>query len=533
VLVQARFRGAIALGLEKLTAHMTGDRPAAQVPAWTTSWPSRALRRRPAGAGIGWHTPRPQRRIGPSSRAYGDPPMASQTTKLAPGQARAPGPTYQEILLRDASQPPPAFLEYSYEFLGDEDIPYSNYTSREYAAAEFAKLWPKVWQMACREEHIPEPGDYHVYDIGDLSAIVTRTPSGAIKAYVNACMHRATALKQPGSSGSCENFRCPFHAWTYDLDGKLIDLPERWDFPHVGDDTHNLRELRVDTWGGFVFVNFDVNCEPLQDFLGVLPEHFRDFHIEDRYIETHVCKRLPVNWKAAQEAFMEAYHVKETHAGGAMYSEPITTYDVFPPNVNRFIHTVGAPNARMPRQPTEDELMAQLWGRRGPADGDIPKVPEGMTARDVYARIIQQQLGAKYDQDFSNYSTAQTLDSIEYFLFPNFFLFPGLSLPMAYRFRPDRTDPDYCYFDLYFLRPKHPTKASPPPPEPLNLAIEESYTLAEGLGFLGAVYDQDTDNMAAQTRGFKTCAKGGQTLGNYQEVRARHLHHRVNDYLKR
>ena len=72
----------------------------------------------------------------------------------------------------------------------------------------------------------------------------------------------------------------------------------------------------VDTWAGFVFVNFDREAEPLDQFLGVLPEHFKDFDIGNRYIETHVCKRLPVNWKAAEEAFMEAYHVKETHAGG-------------------------------------------------------------------------------------------------------------------------------------------------------------------------------------------------------------------------
>ena len=71
----------------------------------------------------------------------------------------------------------------------------------------------------------------------------------------------------------------------------------------------------------------------------------------------------------------------------------------------------------------------------------------------------------------------------------------------------------------------------PPPPDPLYLDIEQSYTEAEGLGFLGAVYDQDTDNMAAQTRGFKACDRGAQTLGNYQEIRIRHVHKRVGDYV--
>ncbi len=453
--------------------------------------------------------------------------------KLKPGEARAPGHTYQQAIAKDSSEPPAAFLTTSYEFLGDEDIPYTNYTSRDYAQAEFEKMWPKVWQMACREEHIVEPGDYHVYDIGHLSAIVTRTESMQIKAYINACMHRGTALKSPGDNGYCASFRCPFHGWVYSLEGELIELPEDWDFPHVTNESHRLRELRVDTWGGFVFVNFDRDCEPLSDYLGVLPDHFKDFDIENRYIETHVCKRLPVNWKAAEEAFMEAYHVKETHAGGMEFSEPVTTYDVYPKNVNRFIHTVGSANPRMPQVPSEQELMKMLWGRRGPEEGECPTVPEGMTARDFYAGLVQKQLGEIYEQDFSHYSTAQTLDSIEYFVFPNFFIFPGLSLPMAYRFRPDPDDPDFSFFDLYFLRPKHPEKKPPFPPEPLMLDVEDSYTQAEGLGRLGAVYDQDTDNMAAQTRGFKTCAKGGQTLGNYQEVRGRHLHQRVSDYLEK
>lgn len=447
------------------------------------------------------------------------------------GKARAPGPTYQEVVLNDASAPPAPFLEYSYEFTGDQDIPYSNYTSADFAKAEFQKMWPKVWQMACREEHIPEAGDYQVYDIGHLSAIVTRTSSGEIKAFFNACMHRGTALKPPASSGACNEFRCPFHGWRYSLEGELIELPEAWDFPHVDSGSHRLRELRVDTWAGFIFINFDSNAGPLKEYLGVLPAHLDDFGIGDRYIETHLCKRLPVNWKAAEEAFMEAYHVKETHAGGREFSEPITTYDVFGDNVNRFIHTVGAANPRMPKPPTQQDLMQQLWGRRGPIEGECPRVPEGQTARDLYARIIQAQLGEKYDQDFSDYSTAQTLDSIEYFLFPNLFIFPGLSLPMVYRFRPDPENPDFSYFDLFFLRPKHPDKAPPAPPEPLQLDIHDSYTQAEDLGFLGAVYDQDTDNMAAQTRGFKTCAKGGQTLGNYQEIRVRHVHKRVGDYV--
>ena len=88
-------------------------------------------------------------------------------------------------------------------------------------------------------------------------------------------------------------------------------------------------------------------------------------------------------------------------------------------------------------------------------------------------------------------------------------------------------------FDLIFLRPKPEDGHHPRPPDPVNLDVEESYTLVESVGSLGAVYDQDTSNLAAQTRGFKSSFKRGETLGNYQEVRIRHLQMRVRDYLNR
>lgn len=454
--------------------------------------------------------------------------------RMRPGEARAPGPTLHEQLLTDPTPPPASLLVEAPAFLGDEDLPYDAYTSEEVAEAEYEQLWSKVWQWACHVDHIAEPGDYSVYDIGPLSALVVRTEAGEIKAFHNACMHRGTQLRPPDTCGYARQLICPFHGWTYDLDGKLVDLPGGWDFPHVAEDSHHLSEMPVGVFAGFVFVSFDPEAEPLEDFLGVLPEHFTEvggrWPIEDRYIESHLRKRLPCNWKAGAEAFIEAYHVRQTHASGQPGDEVTTQYDVFEPNVSRFIHTIGMDSPERPTPRTEQEMLDHLT--RNVRHGMEPlELPEGERARDFYAGLVKEQLGRNYGHDFSELSESMTLDSIEYFLFPNAFFFPGLSLPMVYRFRPDPDSVDHCYFDLLMMRPRPIDGSAPPPPEVLHLDVDDSYTEAAGLAGLGRVYDQDTANMAAQTRGFKASAKRGQTLGNYQESRVRHLQMRVWDYL--
>ncbi len=455
---------------------------------------------------------------------------ATESVAPAPGAARAPGPSLHEQLLADPTPPPWPLLEQSPVFLGDADIPFENYTSPDYAAAEYDHMWSKTWQWACHIDHIPESGDYYVYDVGPHSALIVRTPDGSIKAYYNACMHRGTQLRAPGTCGFANQLKCPFHGWTWSLDGELIDLPDRWDFPHVGDDSHRLPQLRVDVFAGFVWVNFDPHAAPLAEYLGVLPAHFAEFGIEERYIETHVRKRLPANWKAAAEAFLEAYHVRETHASGQLGDEVTTQYDVFAPNISRFVHTTGLDSPQRPRPRTEQQILAHLT--RNLRHGQEPLVlPEGTRARDFYADYVRREMSAKYGHDFTKLSESITLDSIEYFAFPNAFFFPGLSLGMVYRFRPDPTSIDHSYFDLLMLRPRPLNGEAPPPPEVIELDVNDSYTIAKGLGGLGRVYDEDTANMAAQTRGFRSSRKGAQTLGNYQEVRARHLQQRVREYL--
>ncbi len=445
-----------------------------------------------------------------------------------PGAARCPGPSTKDIILDDKDGTPAAITTESYEFLGDSDLPYSRYTSKTFFDSEIDKMWSKTWQFACREEHIPDVGDTYVYDVNRYSVVVVRHAPDQIKAFVNSCKHRGMQLRPSASRGCLKQIRCPFHGFSWNLDGSLKEIPCQWDFPHIKKDDFGLDEVRVGRWGGFVFINLDDDAEPLENYLGVLTDHFQNWPLERRYIALHIEKLLPANWKMAQEAFLEAYHVLATHPQGLPTAgDANAQYDVFGENITRFVHTIGFPSPHWKRPMSEQDILDAMGG------GELGlKVADGQTAREVYAGHLRKNLSKDLGVDLSRYSISEMIDSIEYFCFPNLFLFPGISLPMVYRFRPNGDDVDSSIFDLMFLRPLQDGKDAPHAPDPVRLDFEESFTTVEGMDQgLAVIYDQDTQNLLMQTRGIKASRKSGQTLGNYQEVRLRRMHMTLDNYL--
>jgi phenylpropionate dioxygenase-like ring-hydroxylating dioxygenase large terminal subunit len=460
--------------------------------------------------------------------------MNQQTDLSRRYAAASPEPSAQEILRALGETVPPPLDRESYRFLGNADIPYDRYTSQAFFDLEMERMWTRVWQWACREEHIAEPGDYVVYDIGRYSIVVTRTPAGGIKAFYNACLHRGTKLCASHGAGSQPHFTCPYHGWSWNLDGSLREIPSAWDFTHVEPEAFRLPEVRVETWGGFVFINMDEDAPPLMDYLGVLPEHFRNWNMADRYVALHVQKELPCNWKLAAEAFMENYHTRTTHPQLlSSTSEPSTQYDICDRHLSRFYSLMGVPSPHLGRTLSEQEKVDNLlMGDRSMVASPL-KVEEGSNARRTMARFLREQFDRKLDVDTNHLADAEILDTIEYTLFPNMFLFPGLSLPMIYRFRPIGSSPDRSLFDLLFLRPLPRSGERPEPAAPVRIGVEDSYASVPGMDpGMGHVYDQDTRNLGLQQEGMMTSKKPGQTLATYQEVRIRHLNDTLDLYLR-
>jgi len=147
------------------------------------------------------------------------------------------------------------------------------YTSVEYARAEGHKLWSKVWQHAGRVEEIPNVGDYITYDIGEDSILIVRAAPDKIKAFYNVCSHRGRQLVDAPQSahsacGRKKRFVCGYHGWTYDTDGKCVQMLDKQDWKGALTEARtHLNEVKVDTWAGWVWINMDPNCQSLHDYL--------------------------------------------------------------------------------------------------------------------------------------------------------------------------------------------------------------------------------------------------------------------------
>ena len=434
--------------------------------------------------------------------------------------ARSPGVSYQDLLDADTHPVPDVLRLQSPRYLGSEDVPTERYTSREWHRREVDRLWSRVWQFACREEHIPSPGDYIVYEIAELSFLVVRQPDGSIKSYPNACLHRGRQLKE--YDGHCSELRCAFHGFAWRLDGALADVPAAWDFPHVDQrpDDFTLPKCSVGTWAGFVFINPDPNAAPLEEHLGEMIDQFQVWDLENRFVEAHVSRIIHANWKVAQEAFCEAYHVNATHPQILSYLGDVNSQVDVWDHCARVITPGGTPSPLLGETVSEQEMVRGMLDVRVDQDSPVT-LEEGQTARAVLADMSRQRWRAVVGDSVDQMSDSEMMDSIDYTVFPNFHPW-GAYNRITYRFRPNGDDHRSSIMECFLLSPFKGQR--PPPAKERRLVADEPWATAPELGMLAKVFEQDVFNMAKVQKGLETTRKPGATFSNYQESKIRWLH---------
>jgi nitrite reductase/ring-hydroxylating ferredoxin subunit len=422
------------------------------------------------------------------------------------------------------------------------------YISADYARAERDKLWAKVWQQVGRVEELPKVGDYLTYDILDDSIIVVRSAPDKFRAYYNVCSHRGrrlldTPAGQHDVRGRGRGFVCGYHGWKYNLEGENTFVAEKQDWPcGLTDDKIRLTNVKVDTWGGWIWINLDPNAEPLRQYLEPAASLLDAYQTEKFRYRWRRWLVFDCNWKVALEAFMEIYHVPYTH-----------------PEFNQFGAQLGWARAQGKHSNIGFEAPKGLEGNQGKV-----RIAEGGDAR-LSTAVMQNFIWAN-----ANTNTTETLvevanrlekelpegtpppEVLKYWMetarredaeqgviwptippdvanqsgtafqiFPNFQIGQGQNNMLCYSARPHGYDPDKCIFEVavYQLYPEGQA-----PETTWEYTPEDSPEWR-------TVLPQDFSNMAAVQQGMKVRGFSGPKPNPYSERSVVNLHHNLAKYM--
>ncbi len=194
-------------------------------------------------------------------------------------------------------------------------LPWSWYTDPAVLQLERERIFRRSWQYVGHAGDVPEPGSFWATWVGDVPVVLVRDHEDNVHAFLNVCRHRGSLVCE--GSGRRETLQCPYHAWTYGLDGRLITAPRSKREGGIDRDELGLVPLRLDAWGPLLFVNPDADAGPLDDFLDGLPERITDAGIDLdalRFLRRWEYE-LDCNWKVSAENFLECYHCPTAHPG--------------------------------------------------------------------------------------------------------------------------------------------------------------------------------------------------------------------------
>ena len=379
------------------------------------------------------------------------------------------------------------------------------YYSAEYASREREALWMRVWQVAGRTDDIPEAGDWMEYRLFDQSWVLVRGKDGEVRGFVNSCRHRGNAFCE--GRGRSARFTCPYHNWSYGLDGALLAVAKP-DFDgstedFVGDKAElGLMAARVECFAGFMFLNPDPEAAPLADFLGEVAELLAPYKL-DEMIPIGLNRREPLecNWKVVMDAFQEGYHIQAVHPEliSAM-DESQERYAFFgdhsvatgpfgAANLEDFGPEQQADSIRgLPATfPSVTEVLPrfeELLNEHRSADGTLT-FPEGVTGRLLLQQATRDTLTGK-GLDVSRLTDVQMSDNHFHLVFPNLFMTIRAGEATVIISVPHESgDPGRCYWQvmgLMWLPPEQRAPAREPlhevrqgKHEPYFLALEQDY----------------------------------------------------------
>jgi len=276
-------------------------------------------------------------------------------------------------------------------------LPARYYTDPDLFARELERFYRRMWVGVGRLSELPKRGAFVTRRVaGDSLVVVRATDDGGVRAFYNVCRHRGTQLCDQASGAFGGAIQCPYHAWTYDYEGRLIGAPHMDGSPGFRREEFPLRAVRADVWDGFVFVNLSDRGPSLRDQLAGLPEKFAPWRMSDLAVAHRIVYDVQANWKLIVQNYNECLHCPTLH-----------------PTLNKLSHYLSGENE--PLQPT------YMGGRMDLADGVETMSLDGTCALDPLPGL----------------SNADRRRVYYYSVFPNFLVAPHPDYVLTHTLWPD------------------------------------------------------------------------------------------------
>jgi len=196
---------------------------------------------------------------------------------------------------------------------GAKTLPREYYASAELFQTEIEQIFWRRWICIGRADEVAQPGDYVVRQVGAAGVLVLRDQDGAVHAFHNTCRHRGTRLCEAPVGNVGERIICPYHAWTYALDGRLLGAPSTSGIEGFDKSDYPLHAVHVAEWDGFLFMNLSARPEPFAAAFAPLLTKFRRFHLPDLVTARRIEYDVEANWKLLFQNYSECYHCSPVH----------------------------------------------------------------------------------------------------------------------------------------------------------------------------------------------------------------------------
>jgi phenylpropionate dioxygenase-like ring-hydroxylating dioxygenase large terminal subunit len=269
---------------------------------------------------------------------------------------------------------PEAYEDVRRPALAARMLPPGCYVDPDFHDREMARIFRRNWLFLDHEDRIPNSGDYFTTEIAGVGVLVARDEAGTVRAHANFCRHRGCRLVD-GEGNAC-HFQCRYHGWVYDLSGALRGAPQMHHTPGFDAAEFGLRPVRLDRWGGFLFVNFDDAAPGLRAHLGTLHEMLAPYRFDDLVVTRRREIGLACNWKVYFENLMEPYHTPYVHAAGLAGKNEDDGARMLSGNAReRFGEGGEGSPVRIAYGPNHAALIARHAGSRGVLPGEEPFPP--------------------------------------------------------------------------------------------------------------------------------------------------------------